>query len=277
MSAAALVALGAVGLVVGFVSGLVGIGGGVLIVPFLYFFYSNPIFAGVSVPLQAQTTMAHATSLFIMVPTAIVGTITYARKGVVLWRAAVPIAVFSVLGAALGAQLAPRLPAALLQLGFGSFLLVTAADLAFGRRHAIAGDLNVSMGRAALTGLLVGVFSALLGVGGGLVAIPLMMRLMHVPLARVAATSLAIVSAAALAGATSYMLTGPTMAGLPPGRVGWVHVLAGLPILLAAMVTVRYGARANQRMQGRHLRLLFAVVFGSLGLRLIVINLLRLL
>jgi uncharacterized membrane protein YfcA len=54
-------------------------------------------------------------------------------------------------------------------------------------------------------------------------------------------------------------------------------VLAGLPILLAAMVTVRYGARANQRMQGRHLRLLFAVVFGSLGLRLIVINLLRLL
>jgi uncharacterized membrane protein YfcA len=277
MSAAALVALGAVGLIVGFVSGLVGIGGGVLIVPFLYFFYSHPDFAGVAVPLQGQTTIAHATSLFIMVPTAVVGTISYARRGVVVWRAAVPIAVFSVLGAVAGAQLAPRLPAALLQIGFGTFLVVTAADLAFGKRHGVGGELQATLPRAALTGLLVGMLSALLGVGGGVVAIPLMMRLMHVPLARVAATSLAIVSAAALSGAISYMTATPDVAGLPAGRIGWVHVLAALPILVAALLTVRLGARANQRMQARGLRVLFAVVFGALGVRLILLNALRLL
>ncbi|HSJ14024.1 MAG TPA: sulfite exporter TauE/SafE family protein [Longimicrobiales bacterium] len=276
MTAAALGALVGVGIVVGFVSGLVGIGGGVLIVPFLYFFYSNPTFAGVLVPLQAQTTMAHATSLFIMVPTAVVGTITYARRGVVVWRAAVPVALFSMLGAAAGAQLAPRLSALLLQMGFGTFLLVTAADLAFGRRHGVAGELQATLPRAALTGVLVGLLSALLGVGGGLVAIPLMMRLMHVPLARVAATSLAIVAAAALSGATSYMLATPGMSGLPDGRIGWVHVLAALPILAAAMITVRLGARANQRLQARSLRVLFAILFGALGLRLIILNVLRL-
>jgi hypothetical protein len=266
-----------VGLVVGFVSGLVGIGGGVLIVPFLYFFYSHPAFAGVGVPLQAQVTMAHATSLFIMVPTAVLGTVTYARRGVVVWKAAIPIAAFSILGAVVGAYLAPRLPAELLQIGFGTFLLVTAADLAFGHRTRVSGELQATLPRAALTGVLVGLLSALLGVGGGLVAIPLMLRLMHVPLERAAATSLAIVSAAALSGAISYMVTGPDMPGLPTGRIGWVHAWAALPILAAAMATVGMGARANQRMEARGLRRLFAVVFGALGMRLIVFNLMRLL
>lgn len=272
MSAAALLALGAVGLVVGFVSGLVGIGGGVLIVPFLYFFYAHPQFSGSVVPDALQTTLAHATSLFIIVPTAVVGTITYARAKAVVWRAAVPVAAFSSVAAVLGSQLAPHIEPYILKLAFGLFLLYTAYNMAFGRRPPVKGDLRVSLPLAALTGLLVGLFSALLGVGGGIVAIPLLMRLLHVRIEHVAATSLAIVGVAAFSGAVSYMLARPDAAGLPDGHIGWVHLAAALPILLGAAVSVRWGAKTNQRMDARRLKIVFAVLFAVLGARLVIEN-----
>ena len=273
LSAAALLALGAVGLAVGFVSGLVGIGGGVLIVPFLYFFYAHPQFAGTVVPAALQTTVAHATSLFIIVPTAVIGTVTYSRARVVVWRAAVPVALFSSLAAVGASQLAPRLDPALLKVVFGSFLLFTAYNMAFGKRVPVSGELRVSLPLAALTGLLVGTFSALLGVGGGIVAIPLLMRLLHVRLEQVAATSLAIVGAAATAGAISYMVSASGASGLPPGHIGYVHLTAALPILLAAAVAVRWGARLNQRLDARKLKLMFAALFAVLGVRLLIGNL----
>src|SRR5215211_5537269 len=106
MTVAALVALAVVGVAVGFLAGLVGIGGGVFIVPFLYFFYSHATWSGVELAPALHATVAHATSLFIIVPTAAVGTATYARSQLVVWRAALPVAVFSVASAALGAVLA---------------------------------------------------------------------------------------------------------------------------------------------------------------------------
>src|SRR5690606_37573777 len=95
MTAAAVVALAGAGFLVGLLAGLVGIGGGVLIVPFLYFFYAHPVWGGVTFDPALHATVAHATSLFIIIPTAIVGTITYSRAGLVSWRAVLPIAAFS--------------------------------------------------------------------------------------------------------------------------------------------------------------------------------------
>jgi uncharacterized membrane protein YfcA len=271
MSPVALLSLAVLGVVVGFVSGLVGIGGGVLIVPFLYFFYGHPEFAGVVLASGLHAAVAHATSLFIIVPTAVMGTVTYHRLGAVVWRVALPVGLFSVLGAVGGSRLAPLLRPEWLKLGFGVFLCVTAFNLAFGKRQEAGGEVRVSVASAAVTGLLVGLLSALLGVGGGIIAIPLLLRLMHVRMGQVAATSLAIVGVAATAGAVSYMVT-PSPAGLPGGHVGYVHVAAAVPILVAAAITVRWGAKVNQRLDARKLRLGFALLFAVLGLRLIVQN-----
>lgn len=272
MNPEAIVALAILGLVVGFVSGLVGIGGGVLIVPFLYFFYSHPGFSGAAVAPDLQPAIAHATSLFIIVPTAVTGTLTYHRLGAVVWRAALPVALFSTVAAVAGSRIAPLLEPAWLKLGFGLFLLATAASLAFGKRAAVPGEVQVSMPAAALTGLLVGLLSALLGVGGGIIAIPLLLRLMHVRVEKVAATSLAIVAVAASSGAIAYLLGAPPEGALPHGGIGFVHVTAAIPILLAAAITVRWGARVNQLLDARRLRWGFAVLFALLGVQLILQN-----
>jgi uncharacterized protein len=251
----------------------VGIGGGVLIVPFLYFFYGHAGWSGVDLAQALHATVSHATSLFIIVPTAVVGTLTYARAGLVAWRAAWPIAAFSVAAAAAGALVASRVPQEVLRFGFGVFLLFTAVQLVSQRRGAVAGELRLTLALSGLTGILVGLLSAVLGVGGGLVAIPLLLYVVRLDVEQVAATSLAIVVAAATAGTLTYIAAGTGAAGLPPGSLGYVHVAAALPMLPGAMIAARFGAKLNQRLDPRRLRWTFAVLCVVLGARLVVANL----
>jgi uncharacterized protein len=196
--------------------------------------------------------------------------VNYARTGTVAWPVALPIALFSVAGAVLGVQIALLLPGAALQFGFGTFLLISAVQLTRTRRQA-APDAQLRTGtpRLALTGILAGMLSAVMGVGGGLVAVPLMLHLVGLDVKRVAATSLAVICFAAPAGAAAYMLRGALLPGLPAGSVGYVHVTAALPILAGAMVAVRWGAAVNRRMETRPLRFVFAGVLFILGLRLV--------
>lgn len=273
MTAAALLALIIVGFAVGFLAGLVGIGGGVLIVPFLYFFYAHAAWSGVSMPGSLHATVAHATSLFIIVPTALAGTATYARNHLVSWRTVLPVALVSMLFAGIAATLATRLPPEVLKVAFGTFLMFTAIQLLTGRGSGAEGPPRFSLPLVIFTGAVVGIFSAMLGVGGGLVAIPLLMYVVRLDIRHVAATSLAIVAFAATAGTATYMVTGAGAADLPTGSVGFVHVAAALPMLPGAILAARWGARVNQRLDARKLRWLFAVMFAVLGANLVIRNL----
>jgi uncharacterized protein len=273
MTLAALVALVVVGFGVGFLAGLVGIGGGVLIVPFLYFFYGHAAWSGVSLAPSLHATVAHATSLFIIVPTAVVGTLTYAKAGLVAWRAVGPIAAFSVVAAASGALLASLVPQELLRVGFGAFLLFTAVQMVTRRRTSSSGPMRLQLPIAAVTGLIVGLLSALLGVGGGLVAIPLLLYVVRLNVEQVAATSLAIVVVAAAAGTVTYVAAGAGTPDLPAGSIGFVHFAAALPMLPGAMLAARWGAKMNQQLDPRRLRWTFAVLFIVLGARLVAANL----
>lgn len=277
MTVAALLALAVTGVGVGLLSGLVGIGGGVLIVPFLYFFYAHADWSGVVFATSLHATVAHATSLFIIVPTAVVGTATYARAGLVAWRAVWPIAAFSTVSASAGALLASRAPEQLLKVAFGAFLVFTAIQLVRRRGLGGTGAVRLTLPVVAVTGALVGLLSALLGVGGGLVAIPLLMYVVRLNVEQVAATSLAIVVVAAAAGTLTYITSGAGVEGLPAGSIGFVHVAAALPMLPGAMLAARWGAKLNQKLDARLLRRLFAVLFVIIGLRLVVSNITSLL
>lgn len=268
-----LLALAASGLVVGFLSGLVGIGGGVLIVPLLYFFYGHPGWGGVELAPELHAVVAHATSLFVIVPTAALGTWTYHRARAVAWRAALPIAGFSVLAAVVGAQVAPGIPAPALKLGFGTLLLVSGARMLRpgGGKSLGAGQPRLIVG--AVSGAAVGFLSALFGVGGGIVAIPVLIYFVGLTLSKVAATSMAIIMFTALAAVLGYGVAGLGESGLPPGSLGYVHYLAALPILVGALIAVTAGARVNQRLESGKLRVIFGVLFILLGLRLAVQNL----
>jgi len=259
------------GIVVGVVSGLIGIGGGVLIVPFLYFVYANPDFFGYLADPGTAVVIAHATSLFIIVPTAIRGALTYHRSNLVVWRAVWPIGIGSILAAMIGARLALIIPAEALQAGFGVLLLASGFRLGRKREpptaekpHRLRLDLPVT----ATTGAATGLFSALMGVGGGIVSMPLMLHWVGVDIQRLAATSIGIITITAPAGVLVYMLSAPQ--GLAPaGTVGHVHILPGVIILLGSVLAVRWGAQWNQRFSAAGLARLFAAAFMVIGAYLI--------
>jgi len=261
----------AIGLIAGFTAGLIGIGGGVLMVPFLYFFYESARGSALgTVPADLQATVAHATSLFVIVPTAITGAVAYARAKVVVWRAALPIGLFSLAGGVLGARIAPMLPGTVLKFAFGLFLVATGAQLAWGRRRDAGHELRVQPWITIPIGLFAGTFSAIMGVGGGLVAIPLLLHVVGVDIRHVAATSLTIVVLAASAGTATYLLSGNGVPGLPSSAIGYVHVAAGIPLMIGSVLTVRLGTRVNQRMPTKTLRRVFAIFLAALGVRLLI-------
>jgi uncharacterized protein len=272
LTAWALLSLAVSGLAVGFVSGLVGIGGGVLIVPLLYFFYGHPEWSGVVMPGGLEAVVSHATSLFVIVPTSILGTWTYHRAGAVAWRAALPIAGFSILAAVAGTQLAPLIPGELLKLAFGVLLVFSGARLMGSRKGPARKSERPHLVVGALGGVAVGLLSALLGVGGGIIAIPILVYLVGLRLEKVAATSMAIIVFTAIAGVVGYAVGGAGAPGRPPGSVGYIHYMAALPILVGSMAAVRLGVRVNQKLPTRTLRILFGVLFLALGGRLILEN-----
>ncbi len=267
MSPATLLALGGVGLIVGFFSGLIGIGGGVLIVPFLYFFYGRPALSGVTMASDLLVTVAHATSLFVIVPTAVMGTFTYARARLVTWKVAVPVAAFSVVAAVIGATVAPSLPDALLSFAFGLFLIFNGIQLVGRKPQTDGHSLRTDWLVVAAVGIVVGLLSSILGVGGGIVAIPLLLYVVRVDVTHVAATSLAVVGLAALSGTLTYIVSGAGVAGRPAGSFGFVHIAAATPILVGSLIAVRWGAKANQRVNRVMLRRAFGAGFILLGLR----------
>lgn len=262
------------GAVVGLVSGLVGVGGGIVMVPFLYFLFGHPEWSGIDIPPAFQAVVAHATSLFVIVPTAVAGILAYHRSKLVAWEVALPMAGTAVLAAMVGVQVAIRLTPEMLKAGFGAFLLASGANLLRATRDKGAGDAPgpKRFTLAVLGGLVVGFITSLLGVGGGIVAIPILIYLLKLDVKRVAATSLGIVVFSALVASGTYWVAGWNHPELPGGSLGYVFAPIGLALLPGAVLTARFGARLNQRMNARALKIVFGLLFLLVGSRIFLGN-----
>lgn len=203
----------AVGVLAGGLSGLFGVGGGILIVP------------GLVMVLGMDQRRAHGTSLAAIVPIALSGTVGYAVADSVDWPVAALLVVGSAVGAAIGTHLLARLPVDTLRVGFALLLLATAVRMAI--------DIPDALGRADLdplnavglagVGLVSGTLAGLLGVGGGVVMVPAQVLLFAIPDAVAKGTSLAVILPTALI-ATSRNLR----AGNANLRVAVVVGLAGV-------------------------------------------------
>jgi len=280
MLTAAILALLGLGFAAGLLAGLVGVGGGVLMVPALYLIYAHPEWFGFPMEAALIPVVAHATSLAVIVPTAVRGTLAFRDAGLVEWRAVWGIGLTSVPAAVLAAQVAPALPPATLKLAFGLLLLFAGARLLRGNGKGEASpdpERAGSLGRYLVIGVVVGFCSALLGVGGGIVAIPLMIHWVGIDIRKVAATSIGMVLITAMAGVAGYLWSGSDAAGRPEHSVGFIHLAAALPLAVGALLAVAAGTRLNQRLRPRGLSLAFGTLFFLAGLRLTFVNVLELL
>lgn len=182
-----------IGLVGGLLSGLFAIGGGIVMVPLLVTF------------AKVNQRVAAATSLAAIVPTSIVGSITYLVAGEVDLLAAVLVSIGAVAGAIAGSALLKRIPLTWLRWMFIAFILLVAVRLFFitpQRGHEFAFTPAIGVGYVVL-GLLMGVLSALFGIGGGIIAVPALINVFGVSDLIAKGTSLVVMIPTSVVGTIS--------------------------------------------------------------------------
>lgn len=236
----------AVGVIAGFTSGLFGVGGGIVIVPALVLLAAFP------------QKLATGTSLTAIVPISVAGIIGYATEGEVDAAAAAFVGLGAVAGAFVGTRLLVRISAPVLQVLFAAAMTATAARMFFedadapGRGGLTAG---MAIGLVAL-GLASGALAGLLGVGGGIIIVPVLTLGFGVPLVLAKGTSLAVILPTALIGTLRNRRTQLT-AMRPAAAVG----VAGVASAFAA-------SRVSLGLDPAVSRTLFAVLLVVVALRL---------
>jgi len=233
----------AIGLFAGVLSGLFGVGGGTVVVPLLVLL------------LAVDQKLAAGTSLAAIVPTAAVGAVSYAASGSVDVVAALLLAAGGVIGAPLGAMLLPKLPTLALRWGFVGFLALVVISL-FVTVPSRENALQIGWLPGALlvvAGVAVGVLSGVLGVGGGIIVVPLLIVLFGAGDLVAKGTSLLMMIPAALSG---------TVANL---RRGNVDLRAAAAVGLSACATTALGAWIATLLDPMTATVLFAVFLTVLA------------
>jgi len=247
--------------VVGFVAGLLGVGGGLLIVPALILLLHAH---GLAPGIEPQ--LALGTSLASILFTSLSSVRAHHRHGAVEWPLVRRIAPGIVLGTLAGAVLAAHMPATVLKGFFVVFLFYAATQMWLDFRPAPHRALPGRTG-TTLAGGVIGAVSSWVGIGGGTLSVPFMLW-HNVPLHRAIATSAAIGFPIAVAGALGYVLGGWHADGLPAGSLGFVYLPALAGIVLGSVLTAPLGARTAHRLPVRPLKRIFALLLFTLALRM---------
>jgi len=255
-----LLTLLAAGAAAGTAAGLLGIGGGVIIVPVLAL-----VFAGEQVNPEILIKVAVGTSLATIAVTAISSVRAHHRRGAVRWPLVRTMTPGVIAGSLFGAWLADLIPGAWLTVAFILFLMAVSLQMAWG---------PVSAGRE-LPGLwplrgistAVGTISALMGIGGGALHVPWLSRC-GVPVKQAIATAAAIGFPLALASTIGFVLAGLDEHDLPPHSLGYVNLPAFAGVVGASILFAPLGAHLAHRLPDKLLKRTFAVFLMILAARM---------
>lgn len=248
----------------GFMSGLLGIGGGLITVPVLTSF-----FLFIAVPKADAAHVAVATSLATIIPTSFLSFRAHLQKGAVdlaLLKRWLP---FLALGAVCGSLLAGRVPAYYLQIAFGINALYFAYRFWTDRTQDMPARVDLPYHAQHALVFLIGLISAMLGIGGGVFAVMLMTAL-GMPILSAVASASAFGVTSAIPGAIVYALSPAPLTAVPFGTVGLIHPLALALLLPTAMLMPSIGAKFAHRWPPRCLKQLFAVLMLVLATKMIV-------
>ena len=256
------VALVGGGLVVGFLAGLLGIGGGGIMVPILY-----ELFGAIGVPEAIRMHLSVATSLAVIIPTSIRSFRAHEKKGAVDHQVIRDLGLPVFLGVLLGIVVAGYAGGWLLKVFFAVWSLAIAAHLYAGGRFKLGTELpGPAIGRPV--GFVVGLNSTLIGIGGG-AQITAYMTLFGRTIHQAVATASGFGPIIAIPAVLGYVWSGWHATGQPMGSLGYVNVLGAALITPLSVLAAPYGARTAHGMSRRTLEICFATFLTITSLRFI--------
>ncbi len=255
-------AYAALGAFAGVLAGLLGVGGGLVIVPVLALLFHQADIAS-----EVVMHLAIGTSLATIVFTSVSSVWAHHRHGAVQWEIFARLAPGVVLGALLGAMIADRIPSAGLRFFFGLFELGVALQMGLNLLPTPQRGLPGRWGMGMAGGMIGGV-SAIVGIGGGTMTVPFLLW-RQVPMRQAVATSAACGLPIAVAGAVGFVAMGWREAVLPTGSSGYLYWPAFFGIVTASVLFAPLGARLAHRLPAVLLKRVFSLFLVLLGLRML--------
>lgn len=245
----------------GFLAGLLGIGGGVILVPlFLWLF---PL-AGF--PESFVVHMAFGTSLAIIIPTSLSSTLAHRKNGNVEWHMVLFLALGGVLGAVLGSTAAAYISGQKLKMFFALLQILIALKLVFFHPHLPPERPDRPAQKSLLlVGLVGGFFSAFFGIGGGVVAVPLMLICLQLPIHLAVGNSSALIVVSSFAGTLGYILHGLQQGVNAPLTLGYVNILVAVLVAPLSIIFARLGVRFATGISQDKLIKVFALMMVLIG------------
>lgn len=252
----------ATGAVAGLLAGLFGVGGGLIMVPALAFLLPS---LGVAESIAMQ--IAIGTSLAVIAVTSVASLVAHHRRGGVLWPVVARLGPGLALGAVAGAYTAHLLSGVVLQRIVGIGALLVAAQMFADRKPPAAAELPGTPGLVG-AGTVIGLLSALIGIGGGSLTVPFL-SWCKVGIRQAVGTSAACGMPIAWAGAAGFIAAGWALPGVPPPSLGYVSLPAFAGIAAASVLTAPLGARLAHHLPPPVLKRAFAVLLTGIGLAML--------
>jgi uncharacterized membrane protein YfcA len=253
----------AIGAFAGVLAGLLGVGGGIVLVPAFFYAFQTLGYDG---PQLMQ--MCLATSLATIIVTSVRSVLSHNKKGAVDWGILRSWAPGIVIGAVIGMFVVAQLRSNTLQAIFGVLALIVGLYMGFGRSEWRLGQAMPTGITRAIQSPLVGFMSVLMGIGGGSFGVPLM-SLYNTPIHRAVATAAGFGVLIAVPAVIGFLFV-PMQTGVPPLTIGTVNLVAFVIIIAMTLITAPWGVKLAHAMDPKPLKRVFAVF-----LVLVALNMLR--
>jgi uncharacterized membrane protein YfcA len=258
----------AMGLFTGLLSGLLGVGGGLIMVPVLSF-----VFARLGFPINYVMQMALGTSLAVIIITSIASSRAHHSHQNVDWDIVKKIALGIMLGAFLGSLVAAKFDADILKVFFVFYVFIVAFQIL---SNYAPNPARILPPRPALAprpaldcvGAFIGWVSSFVGIGGGTLSVPFLIYC-NINTKRAIGTSSAIGLPIALAGTVGYIVSGLQISDLPSKSLGFVYLPAFAIIAAASLISAPVGAILVQKLAVKKLKKIFALLLIAIGCKML--------
>jgi uncharacterized membrane protein YfcA len=240
--------------VAGFMAGLLGVGGGIIIVPALYY-----AFTVLDFELVTRMHLAVGTSLAIIIPTSIISTKTHMEYDAVDFKMVKSFGLFILIGVVLGTFLAVNLKTPALVLFFSIFAFMVGLFFIFLREKLVENPKTISNIVKNISGIVIGFISVPLGIGGGSLMVPFM-RTFGYDIRKSIGTAAAVGFLISLSGTITMIMGGKIIDNInTPFSVGYINLLGFAVFVPVTMIMARLGAKAVYKINKK----LLSKIFGT--------------
>lgn len=251
-----------IGAAVGFLAGLLGIGGGMVTVPVLVF-----VFTAKSFPAHHMMHLSLATAMATIPFTSASSVRAHHARGGVDWEVVLGMLPGLAVGALLGALVAGAVPSKPLAIFFTGFIFYAAINMFLNVRPKASRQLPGRIG-LGVAGGVISFLASFLAAGAAFMTIPFM-TWCNVPLKRAIGTAAALGFPLALASSAGFIYAGWQAPGLPAGTLGFIYLPALIPVVATSVLTAPFGARVSHWLPVSRLRVAFGLLLLALALRML--------